>query len=94
MPIVGGWNIESEKGVNLPQKAQTAFTKFTEGLTGAEYTPMCYVGSQVVNGTNYCYIALQTIICAQPMKRLVKLILNEDTKGKVSAVSVTRIMKF
>ena len=94
MPIVGGWNIDGLKGASLPQKAASAFTKFTDGLVGAEYIPLLYIGSQTVNGTNYCYIALQTIICAQPMKRLVKLILNEDLNGKVTAVSVTRIIKF
>lgn len=94
MPIVGGWNIDDLKGTNLPQKAASAFTEFTYGLIGAEYTPLLFVGSQLVNGTNYCYIALQTIICAKPIKRLVKLILNESSDGKVKAVSVTRIMKF
>ena len=94
MPIIGGWNIDDLKRTNLPQKATSAFTKFTDGLTGAEYEPLLFVGTQLVNGTNYCYIALQTIICANPMKRLVKLILNESSDGKVKAVSVTRIMKF
>ena len=94
MPIVGGWDISGLKGASLPQKAASAFTAFTNGMTGAEYEPLLYVGSQIVNGTNYCYIALQTIICAEPMKRLVKLILNESSDGKVKAVSVTRIMKF
>lgn len=94
MPKLGGWNIDNLRGTPLPQKAQTAFTTFTQNLVGAEYTPLLFVGTQAVNGTNYCFIALQTIICSQPLKRLVKIILNEKSDGKVEAVSIERIMKF
>jgi hypothetical protein len=93
MPTLGGWDISELKPAKLPQKAATAFTGATDGVIGAEYEPMLYVGSQLVNGTNYCFIALQTIICAEPMKRLVKLIVNENG-GKYHIVSVNRILKF
>ena len=50
MATLGGWNIDEMKGVNLPQKVQSAFTEITSGLVGAEYEPVLYVGSQLVNG--------------------------------------------
>lgn len=93
MPIVGGWDISELKPAKLPQKAATAFTGATDGVIGAEYEPMLYVGRQLVNGTNYCFIALQTIICAEPMKRLVKITVNEKD-GKFAIISVNRILKF
>ena len=79
------------KAVNLPQKAQSAFTAITGGLVGAEYMPVLYVGSQIVNGTNYCILALQTLVLPDPEKRLVKMIINVDTKGAASLVSVSGI---
>ena len=91
MATLGGWNIDEMKGVNLPQKAQSAFTAVTGGLVGAEYQPVLYVGSQVVNGTNYCILAKQTIITATPEVRLVKMIINVDTKGAAQLVSVSGI---
>ena len=91
MAILGGWNIDEMKGCNLPQKAASAFTEITGGLVGADYQPVLYVGSQVVNGTNYCILALQTLVLPEPKKRLVKMIINVDTKGVASLVSVSGI---
>ena len=93
MQKLGSWKIEDLKGTALPQKAQSAFTGATEGLTGASYVPLLYVGKQMVNGTNYAFIALQTVILAEPKKRIVKLIVNEPLKGEYSIVSVVPIIK-
>ena len=91
MAVLGGWNIDEMKSVNLPQKAQSAFTAVTGGLVGAEYMPVLYVGSQVVNGTNYCILAVQTIITGNPEKRLVKMIINVSANGTASLVSVSGV---
>ena len=89
MNILGGWDISEMKGVNLPQKAQSAFTAITGGLVGADYEPVLYVGSQIVNGTNYCILAKQTIITATPEIRLVKMIINVASNGNAKLVSVS-----
>lgn len=91
MSVLGGWNIEEMKSCNLPQKAASAFTAITGGLMGADYQPVLYVGSQLVNGTNYCILAIQTIITANPEKRLVKMIVNVSSSGESSLVSVSGI---
>lgn len=91
MALLGGWNIDDMKGVNLPQKAQSAFTAVTGGLIGADYQPVLYVGKQLVNGTNYCIFALQTLVTAKPEKRLVKMIINEALDGTASLVSVSGV---
>ncbi|MBQ3447766.1 MAG: hypothetical protein IJG37_09000 [Synergistaceae bacterium] len=91
MAVLGGWNIDEMKGVNLPQKAQSAFTAVTGGLVGADYEPVLYVGSQLVNGINYCVLAVQTLLTATPEKRLVKMVINVDTKGVATLVSVSGI---
>lgn len=88
MATLGGWNIDEMKGCNLPQKAQSAFTAVTGELTGADYMPVLYVGSQVVNGVNYCILAMQTLITANPVNRLVKMIINVDTNGVAKLVSI------
>lgn len=89
--LLGSWNIDEIKSVNLPQKVASAFTAITGGLVGAEYQPVLYVGKQVVNGTNYCVLALQTLITANPEKRLVKMIINVAADGSTSLVSVSGI---
>ena len=91
MAILGGWDISSLTPCKLPQKAASAFTLVTGALVGAEYMPVLFVGTQVANGTNYCIIAVQNVITANPEKRLVKMIINEATDGTASVVSVNGI---
>lgn len=87
--LLGGWDISALKSCTLPQKAQSAFTAVTGGMVGAEYMPVLYVGSQQVNGTNHCIIAVQTLITASPEKRLVKMVINEsqDHPGRIVSIS-------
>lgn len=91
MANLGAWNIDGMKGVNLPQKVQSAFTSVTGGLTGAEYMPVLYVGSQLVNGKNYCVIALQTLVTPDAPNRLVKMVIHEGLDGTVNLVSIRGI---
>ena len=88
MATLGGWNIDEMKSVNLPQKVQSAFTEIMSGLVGAEYMPVLYVGSQLVNGTNYWIIALQTLVTRETQKQLVKVIIHVDLDGATSLVSI------
>ena len=91
MSTLGGWDISQLKPCGLPQKAASAFANVCGGLVGAEYTPVLYVGSLVVQGVNHCFIAVHTIVTATPEKRLVKLIINEAPDNTSSLVSVTGI---
>jgi len=91
MAVLGGWNYDDVKSCNLPQKTQSAFTAVTGGLVGADYMPVLYVGSQVVNGTNHCILALQRLVVPESESRLVKMIINVDTKGTARLVSVSGI---
>ncbi len=91
MAVLGGWNIDEMKPCNLPQKAQSAFTAITGGLVGAEYQPVLYVGSQIVNGVNYCILAVQTLMTQNAEKRLVKMVINVSSSGAISLVSVSGI---
>ena len=87
--VLGGWNIDEVKGINLPQKVQSAFTAITGGLVGAEYTPVLYAGSQVVDGINHRLVCIQTLVLPQPEKRFVKMIINIAPNGSASLVSVS-----
>ena len=91
MSVLGGWNIDEMKGCNLPQKAASAFTAVTGELVGAEYQPVLYVGSQLVNGTNYCIFAIQKIVVPKSEQRLVKMIINVASDGAASLVSVSGV---
>lgn len=52
-PSVGGWVVNTRFGkADIPESAKKAFDK----ANGKGYTPVAYLGSQVVSGTNYAYL--------------------------------------
>ena len=91
MTLLGGWNLDEIKGCNLPQKVQSAFTAITGEMTGADYEPIAYLGSQVVDGTNYRVLALQKLVVPNSEKRIVKMIIHEELDGSVRLVSVSSV---
>ena len=87
--ILGGWNLDEVKGCNLPQKVQSAFTAVTGEMTGADYEPIAYLGSQIVNGTNYRIIAIQRLVVPNSQPRIVKMIIHEELDGSARLESVS-----
>lgn len=87
--ILGGWNLEEVKGCNLPQKVQSAFTAVTGEQVGADYEPICYLGSQTVNGTNYRVLAKRRLVIQNSEVQIVKMIIHEEVDGSVRLVSVS-----
>ena len=86
---LGGWNLEDVKGCNLPQKVQSAFTAVTGDMTGAEYEPIAYLGSQIVNGTNYRILCKRRLVIPNSQPTLVKMIIHEELDGSARLESVS-----
>lgn len=89
--MLGNWDISELRAVNLPQKVQSAFTSVTSDIVGADYQPVLYVGKQIVNGTNYCLLAVKTTVTAAPASTLVKMVIHEDLEGNAVLKSISRV---
>ena len=90
MATLGGWDLSDVKGVALPQKAQSAFTAVMSDIVGADYEPIAYLGSQVVNGTNSKVLAIKTPVVPNGEKSFVKIVINEGTDKTARLVSISR----
>lgn len=70
---------------NMPQKPQSAWTGAgfdNPEMTGAKFKPLLFAADQLVNGTNYYYIAERTIIYKYEIRNLVLLMVHETTSGE------------
>ncbi len=68
---------EFEGLTKMPQEAASAWSAFEgAGIVGASYKPILYVGLQEVKGTNYIFIAEQTLMTADQDKHLVTVKIN------------------
>ena len=85
-PMVGGWTHAEDPTVT--EERQQLFDKGMEGLLGVNYVPVAYLGSQVVAGTNHCFLCQGTVVApdAQPQWKLVYLYQALD--GTVTVLSI------
>ena len=84
--LLGGWTLTED--IALTDKAWSVFEEATEGLVGVDYEPLALLGTQLVSGTNYCFLCRGTVVYpgAQPYCALVYIY--EDLQG---AASITEI---
>ena len=81
-----GWTLPET--VDMTEEATRIFSKAMEGLVGVDYEPLALLGTQLVSGTNYCFLCRGTVVYpgAQPYCALVYIY--EDLQG---AASITEI---
>lgn len=91
--MVGSWNIKIVVDA-MPQKVATAIGALAEQLMGAEYEPIAYLGSQIVNGTNHAVLAKQTIMDGRDSANIVVLIFNEKPNAmEATLIGVERVVE-
>ena len=88
---LGGWELAEMQACGLPNPVATGFSEVIQHLKGADYTPVLYVGEQVVQGKNYAIICKQRIVVPNGPEHLVEFVIN-SFQDKWSVVSITRIV--
>ncbi len=86
---VGGWSL-TESGA-MDETARAAFDKAAEKLMGVDYTPVALLGTQVVSGTNYCFLCEASVVIpdAQPYYAIVSVY--ADLQGGASVLNITAL---
>ena len=84
-PVMGGWTPSADPAVTEEVKA--VFDKGMEKLLGVSYVPVAFLGTQVVAGTNYCFLAQATVVYPDAKPYYVLVYLYEDLEGNVSEPS-------
>ncbi len=83
---VGGWALpESPK---VPAEAAEALEKALSGLVGAKYTPVAFLGSQLVSGTNYKLLCGVAPVVPDPVETWAVVTVYKDLQGNASITDV------
>ncbi len=80
--MVGGWTPAEDFSVTDERRA--IFDKGMAVLLGVDYEPLAYLGSQVVAGTNHCFLS-------KGSNRLELVYLYEDLQGSVQLMNIARL---
>ncbi|MBO4242017.1 MAG: hypothetical protein J5883_01915 [Clostridiales bacterium] len=86
-PVVGGWEIASDYLVNSEREA--VFDKAVGDLDGVDYDPMYYLGSQVVAGTNHCFLCRASAVVPDPVPYWALVYIYEDLQGEAEITKIT-----
>lgn len=76
---VGGWSVP--QNTKITEEELKIFNKAIEGLTGVGYEPVAYLGSQVVAGTNHCFLCKSTVIYPGATNRYTLVYIYEKFDG-------------
>lgn len=84
--VVGGWTRSESPAI--PAEAAEALEKALDGLVGAKYTPVAYLGSQLVSGTNYKLLCGVAPVVPDPVETWAVVTVYKDLQGKASITDV------
>lgn len=87
--LVGGWQIAED--TSLTDELRAIFQKGLEELVGVNYTPIALLGTQVVAGTNYCFLTQGTVVYPDAAPMFMLIYLYEDLEGAVSVLSIEAV---
>lgn len=87
VPVLGGWTRADVVALTVEQ--QELLEKATEGLLGARYIPVAFLGSQLVSGSNYALLCRVAPVTADPVETYAIVKLYKDLSGNVSLLDVS-----
>lgn len=75
----------------MTDEMQLLFERGMADLLGVSYTPMALLGTQLVAGTNYCFLCQATVIYPNAKPYYVLVYLYEDLEGQVSVLQIDEL---
>ena len=84
--LLGGWT--SAESPVVTKELLAKFEKATETLTGMQYVPVAYLGSQIVNGTNHAYLCRIAATVPDSVETYAIVTLYETLDGDISISKV------
>ena len=85
--LVGGWINTDDCTITDEIKKLTASA--TSGMTGAEYTPVAYLASQIVSGVNHAVLCQVTPVVPDARPSLVLVYIYDNSNGEISITNTT-----
>jgi len=84
--LPGGWTVSGDYTVT--DEARRIFEEGLQGLPGAGYAPVAYLGSQTVAGTNHCFLARAKAAYPDAEPYYALIYLYESLSGQVEILDI------
>ena len=87
--MTGGWN--AAKSSKITKKRKKLFRKALNGLMGVDYKPVAYLGSQLVAGTNHCFLSKAQVVYPGSEPYYVLVYIYENLEGKAEVTNILKL---
>ena len=89
--LVGGWQVFEDTTPACTDEEKAVFDEAVGTLDGVGYELVRVLGTQVVSGRNYAFLARGTTVTAEPVTTWYVVVAYQDLDGNVSLTSVQPI---
>lgn len=83
---VGGWTIADDTA--MTDELRAIFEKALEELVGVNYVPVACLGTQVVAGTNYCFLTQGTVVYPDAVPQFKLVYVYADLEGNAQLLNI------
>ena len=84
--LLGGWKIAESQ--EITEEQQALFDRAMEGLLGVNYVPVAYLGSQLVSGTNHCFLCRAAVVRPDAQPTLALVYIYEALDGHTEILNI------
>ncbi len=88
-PLMGGWS--ACESTEITPEAQTALDKALEGFVGSKVEGVALLATQVVAGTNYCFLCRVTPVVLNPVASWALVYVYSALDGTASILQITHL---
>lgn len=88
-PMLGGWTVSEDN--EITDEMKDVFDKVMEGLVGVDYEPIALLGTQLVSGTNFCFLCRGTVVYPGAAPQLMLVFIYRDLEGNASVTSIQEL---
>ncbi len=89
--IPGGWTVNTDFNTQMGDYDLVRMETALEEFVGAGYTPVQVIATQVVNGTNYAYLAMGQTVTVDPISNYYVIVINETPNNEISLLNIKKI---
>ena len=87
--LMGGWEVTEDTTIDAD--AQAVFDAAMKGLVGVGYEAVDLLATQVVAGTNYCFLCRSTVIVPDPIPGYALVYIYQDLQGNAQILGIKGI---
>lgn len=87
--MTGGWSATDSP--EITDEVQALLDKAAGSLLGVKYTPVAYLGTQLVAGTNHCILCQATVVYPNAKPYYALVYIYEDLSGNAEILDIVTL---